>query len=309
MKIRADPKATLESIQIIKKLGSSMADSFLDNGFLLNKSPGQNQPRRVENARVLLANTAMDTDKIKVFGSRVRTNDIKSLAEIEQAEKDKMKEKVEKICKYDMNVFINRQLIYNYPEQLFADKNVMAIEHADFEGIERLAAVLGAEIVSTFDNPEGVKIGKCDLIEEIMIGEDKVMRFSGVQQGQACSLVLRGATEQILDEAERAIHDVLCVLYSTVRETRTVFGGGCSESLMAQAVQKLVEQTAGKEQHAIQSFANALRQLPTIMADNAGLGRIIPIGNIENKILTFRFCRINCSIEIKARRWKEHIWS
>ena len=63
----------------------------------------------------------------------------------------------------------------------------MAIEHADFEGIERLAAVLGAEIVSTFDNPEGVKIGKCDLIEEIMIGEDKVMRFSGVQQGQACT--------------------------------------------------------------------------------------------------------------------------
>ena len=112
-----------------------------------------------------------------------------------------------------------------------------------------------------------------------------------------------------MDEAERAIHDVLCVLYSTVRETRTVFGGGCSESLMAQAVQKLVEQTAGKEQHAIQSFANALRQLPTIMADNAGLGRIIQIGIIDNKILAFRFCRINCSIEIKARRRKEHIWS
>merc|ERR1712180_374187 len=283
MKIKADPKATLESIQIIKKLGSSLADSFLDNGFLLNKSPGQNQPRRVENARVLLANTAMDTDKIKVFGSRVRTNDIKSLAEIEQAEKDKMKEKVEKICKYDMNVFINRQLIYNYPEQLFADKNIMAIEHADFEGIERVAAVLGAEIVSTFDNPEGVKIGKCDLIEEIMIGEDKVMRFSGVQQGQACSLVLRGATEQILDEAERAIHDVLCVLYSTVRETRTVFGGGCSETLMAQAVQKLVEQTAGKEQHAIQSFANALSQLPTIMADNAGLDSAELIAQLRSK--------------------------
>jgi T-complex protein 1 subunit beta len=271
MKIKADEKATLESIQIIKKLGGSMEDSFLDSGFLLNKTPGQNQPRRIENAKVLLANTAMDTDKIKVFGSRVRTNDIKSLAEIEQAEKEKMKEKVEKICKYDMNVFVNRQLIYNYPEQLFADQNIMAIEHADFEGIERLAAVLGAEIVSTFDDPEGCKIGKCDLIEEIMIGEDKVLRFSGVGQGQACSLVLRGATEQILDEAERAIHDVLCVLYSTVKETRTVFGGGCSEALMAQAVQQLVEKTSGKEQHAIQSFANALRQLPIIMADNAGL--------------------------------------
>jgi len=73
----------------------------------------------------------------------------------------------------------------------------MAIEHADFEGIERLALVLGAEIVSTFDSPETAKIGHCDLIEEIMIGEDKLLRFSGVKQGQACSLVLRGATEQV----------------------------------------------------------------------------------------------------------------
>lgn len=282
LKIKEDPKATLDSIQIIKKLGGSMEQSFLDNGFLLDKRPGMNQPRRVENAKILLANTAMDTDKIKVFGSRVRTNDIKSLAEIEAAEKEKMKEKVEKICAHDMNVFINRQLIYNYPEQLFGDANIMAIEHADFEGIERLALVLGAEIVSTFDNPEGAKIGSCDLIEEVMIGEDKLMRFSGVKQGQACSLVLRGATEQILDEAERAIHDVLCVLYSTVKETRTVFGGGCSEALMAQAVQALVEKHGGKEQHAIQSFANALRQLPTIMADNAGLDSADLIANLRS---------------------------
>lgn len=281
MKIKVDPKATLESIQIIKKLGGAMDESFLDEGFLLDKKPGMNQPRRVENARVLLANTAMDTDKIKVFGSRVRTNDIKSLAEIESSEKDKMKEKVEKICKYPMNVFINRQLIYNYPEQLFADNGIMAIEHADFEGIERLALVLGAEIVSTFDQPEGARIGTCDLIEEVMIGEDKVLRFSGVSQGQACSLVIRGATEQILDEAERAIHDVLCVLYSTIKDTRIVLGGGCSEALMAQAVQSLVEKTEGKEQHAIQSFATALRQLPVIMADNAGLDSADLIANLR----------------------------
>jgi T-complex protein 1 subunit beta len=70
--------------------------------------------------------------------------------------------------------FISRQLIYNYPEQLFADAGVMAIEHADFEGVERLALVLGAEIVSTFGKPELVKLGHCKLIEEVMIGEDQV---------------------------------------------------------------------------------------------------------------------------------------
>ena len=74
----------------------------------------------------------------------------------------------------------------------------MAIEHADFEGIERLALVLGGEIVSTFNSDEKVRIGRCDLIEEVMIGEDQLLRFSGVSQGQACSLVIRGATEQVI---------------------------------------------------------------------------------------------------------------
>merc|ERR1712240_562600 len=126
--------------------------------------------QRVENAKILIANTPMDTDKIKVFGSRVKVDNISKVAEIELAEKEKMKDKVEMICKHDMNVFINRQLIYNYPEQLFADNGVMAIEHADFEGIERLA--LGGEITSTFDSPETVRLGECKSIEEVMIGED-----------------------------------------------------------------------------------------------------------------------------------------
>jgi T-complex protein 1 subunit beta len=169
------------------------------------------------------------------------------------------------ILKHNVNVFINRQLIYNYPEQLFADAGVMAIEHADFEGIERLALVLGGEIVSTFGNPEKVRLGECNLIEEVMIGEDKLIRFSGVSMGAACSIVIRGATKQILDEAERSLHDALCVLFRTVKETKIVFGGGCSEMMMANAVQNLAAVTPGKESVAIESFARALRQVRSIL--------------------------------------------
>merc|ERR1719383_1546262 len=132
----------------------------------------------------------MDTDKIKVFGSRVRVDAVSKVAQLEVAEKEKMKCKVDKIIKHGCNVFINRQLIYNYPEQLFSDAGVMAIEHADFEGVERLSLVTGGEIVSTFDCPDLVKLGKCDLIEEVMIGEDKLLRFSGVARAEACSIVL-----------------------------------------------------------------------------------------------------------------------
>ncbi len=268
--VRLKGSGNLDAIQIIKKLGGNLADSYLDQGFLLDKKPGINQPRRVENAKILIANTPMDTDKIKVFGSRVKVDSVAKVAELELAEKEKMKEKVEKIVKHGATVFINRQLIYNYPEQLFADAGMMAIEHADFEGVERLALVLGGEIVSTFDNPAAVKLGHCDLIEEIMIGEDKLLKFSGVALGEACTIVLRGATMQILDEAERSMHDALCVLTQTVKETRIVFGGGCSEMLMANAVQKLAAQTPGKESIAMEAFARALRKLPIIIADNAG---------------------------------------
>ncbi|CAJ0606815.1 unnamed protein product [Cylicocyclus nassatus] len=269
--LRLKSSGNLDAIQIIKKLGGSLNESYLDEGFLLEKLPGMYQPRRVEKAKILIANTPMDTDKVKVFGSRVRVESVAKVAELEAAEKLKMKEKVDKILAHNANVFINRQLIYNYPEQLFADAGVMAIEHADFEGIERLALVLGGEIVSTFDTPENVKFGSCDLIEEVMIGEDRLLRFSGVPLGEACSIVLRGATQQILEEAERSLHDALCVLITHVKESKTVAGAGASEIMMSTAVIVESQKVAGKEALAVESFGRALAQLPTIICDNAGL--------------------------------------
>lgn len=268
--LRLKGSGNLDAIQIIKKLGGGLSDSYLDEGFLLDKKIGVNQPKRIENAKILIANTPMDTDKIKVFGTKVKVDAVSKVAELEVAEREKMRDKVNKILKHECNVFINRQLIYNYPEQLFADAGVMAIEHADFDGIERLALVTGGEIVSTFDCPELVKLGSCDLMNEVMIGEDKLIKFSGVALGEACTVVLRGATKQILDEAERSIHDALCVLTQTVKETKTVFGGGSSEMLMADAVSRLATKTPGKEAVAMEAYAKALRNLPTTIADNGG---------------------------------------
>lgn len=268
--LRLKKSNNLEAIQLIKILGGQLRDSYLDEGFLLQKKIGHAMPKRIENARILIANTSMDTDKIKIFGARVRVDSANKVNDIESAEKLKMKEKVDKILKHDITCFINRQLIYNYPEQLFADAGIMAIEHADFEGVERLALVLGGDVVSTFDAPEKVKLGSCDVIEEVMIGEDKLIRFSGVALGEACTVILRGATSQILDEADRSLHDALCVLTQTVQETRTVFGGGCSEMLMATKIREAALKTEGKEAMAMEAFAHALTQIPTIISDNAG---------------------------------------
>ncbi|KMZ58011.1 T-complex protein 1 subunit beta [Zostera marina] len=269
--LRLKGSTNLESIQIIKKPGGSLMDSFLDDGFILDKKIGVGQPRRIENANILVANTAMDTDKVKIYGARVRVDSMSKVAQIEAAEKDKMKEKVQKIISHGINCFVNRQLIYNYPEELFADAGILAIEHADFDGIERLALVTGGEISSTFDNPESVKLGHCKLIEEIMIGEDKLIRFSGVEMGQACTIVLRGASVHMLDEAERSLHDALCVLSQTVNDSRILYGGGWPEMVMAKEVDALARKTPGKKSHAIEAFSRALQSIPITIADNAGL--------------------------------------
>ncbi|XP_042911025.1 T-complex protein 1 subunit beta [Parasteatoda tepidariorum] len=267
---RLNKSTDLKAIQFIKKLGGTLTDSFLDDGFLLDKKPGVGQPKVVENARILIANTPMDADKVKVFGSRITLDSVAKLGEMELIENEKMKAKVDAFLKHNINVFINRQLIYNYPEQLFADAGVMAIEHADFDGVERLALVTGSEIVSDIERCETVKLGTCGKIEEIMLGEDHVLKFSGLPVSESCTIVLRGATEQILNEAERALHDVLCVLVTTISERLIVLGGGCTEMIMARHVNALAAQTPGKESLAMEAYARALLQIPIILADNGG---------------------------------------
>jgi T-complex protein 1 subunit beta len=226
----------------------------------------------------------MDTDKIKILGSKVKVDSIMKVAEIEEAEKMKMKRKVDKILAYKPDVFINRQLIYNYPEQLMADAGVMVIEHSDFDGMERLAAVLGAEILSTFDDPSADVLGSCAKIEEEMIGEDKVIKFTGCQRNEACSIVLRGSGNHILDEAERSLHDAICVLIAAVKDHKTIYGGGNAEVRMSLAVDELAKKVEGKKSLAVEAFARALKQLPTIIADNAGYDSAEIVQNLRSTI-------------------------
>ncbi len=144
--LRLQGSTNLDHIQVIKKTGGRLIDSFLDEGFILDKRPNPLTPVRLGPCRILLANTSMDTDKVKIFGSRIRATTTEQLSDMERAERSKIREKVEAIKAHGINCFVNRQLIYDWPEQLFADAGIMAIEHADFDGIERLALVTGKKL-------------------------------------------------------------------------------------------------------------------------------------------------------------------
>ena len=284
--LRLKGSGNLDYIKIIKKPGGTLADSYLADGFVLMKNIATGCSKLAENPKVMVANTPMDNDKVKIMGSKVKVDSIMKVADIEEAEKVKMKRKVDKILAYKPDVFVNRQLIYNYPEQLLADAGVMVIEHADFDGMERLSAVLGAQILSTFDDPDSSTevLGSCAKIEEIMIGEDKVISFSGCQRNEACSIVVRASGNHILDEAERSLHDAICVLVAAIKNHKTIYGGGNPEIRMSLAVSELAKSVEGKQALAVEAFAKALHQLPTIISDNAGYDSAEVVQNLRSAI-------------------------
>ena len=176
-----------------------------------------------------------------------------------------MCDKVDRIIAHGCNVFTNRQLIYNLPEQRSADSGIMSIEHADFDGTERLALVLGADIVSTFDTPEDVKLGQCDLIE-VMVGEDIIASRAAPTRRHRRAYPRRQQPRRrgVPLAARRAVR-----LSQTV-STVVLPGGGATEMLMAQAVEEASKKVSGKQVLAMEAYARALRSMPMHIADNAG---------------------------------------
>jgi len=284
--LRLKGSGNMDYIKLIKKAGGTLSDSFIADGLILEKTISTGCARSAKNCRVMVANTPMDHDKIKIMGSKVVTNSIKDIGELEEAERRKMKNKVDKILAYKPDVFINRQLVYNYPEQLLAEAGVMVIEHADFDGMERLSAVLGSQILSTFDDPENEEaLGTCGSIDEMMIGEDKVIKFAGCSRNEACTIVLRGSGQHILDEAERSLHDAICVLVSAVKNHKTIYGGGNAEMRMSLAVDELAKSMSGKASIAVEAFGKALRSLPATICENGGYDAAEICTNLRSEIV------------------------
>ncbi|ADM12178.1 T complex protein 1 subunit beta [Encephalitozoon intestinalis ATCC 50506] len=255
----------LNLVQVIKCSGK-LEDSYLDDGFLLKKDV---RIEEVNDPKILIANTSMDQDKIKIFGAKINVSSVGELEEMEKVEKGKIQEKVERISQNGINMFINRQLIYDYPLQLLKIKGIQAIEHADFDGVERLSNVLGGKILSTFDSMDETCYGTCKNVKNVYIGNERAIKFSGVKSG-ASTIVLCGSSKEMLDEAERSVHDALCVLSKIKQDPRVVYGGGSSEMAMAVDLNTYAMEVPGIESEAILAFSNALQQIPKILADNGG---------------------------------------
>lgn len=263
--IRAVDMAEDISLIEIIKIEGDLSESMLVDGVVLNKDIDID----IADPRVLIANTSLDYDKIKIFTTKASVDSVKELEKIEMAEKEKMCSKIDSICSISFDVFVNRQIIYDYPQQLLKNKGIAVIEHADFEGVERLNKVLGGNLLSSFENVKESDIGNCRRVCSFRVKDHRMVRFEGIKKG-ASTIIICGSSKEMLDEAERSVHDALCVIKRCRENPFCVYGGGCIETGIALELSKLALETKTKESEAIECFSRALLSIPKILVDNCG---------------------------------------
>jgi thermosome len=267
-------KVDIDDIMVEKKPGESLNDTKLIHGLVIDKEvvhPGM--PKRVEKAKIALLDTPLEIEKTE-FDAKINIESPEQMEAFLRQEENMLKDMVEKIAKTGANVVIAQKGIDDMAQHFLARKGILAVRRAKRSDMEKLAKATGGRIITNLDDMSEKDLGYAELVEERKIGDDKMTFIEGCKNPKSVAILIRGGTERIIAEAERSIHDALCVARDIVREPKIVAGGGAPELEMAKALREYAQSLPGKEQLAVISYAEALESIPTTLAENAGLDPI-----------------------------------
>jgi chaperonin GroEL (HSP60 family) len=181
-----------------------------------------------------------------------------------------LKNMVDKVVNSGANVLICQKGIDDVAQHFLAKAGILAIRRAKKSTLEKLAKATGAQIASSLDEIAADSIGDAGMVEEVKIGDDKLVYVKDCKDPKAVSIVIRGGTEHVVDEADRALHDALCVVRNVVEDGIYVAGGGSTEAEVAKRLEDYAGKVKGREQLAIEAFAEALRIVPKTLTENGG---------------------------------------
>ena len=261
----------LDNVQIIKKHGGGIRDTQLVYGIIIDKEvvhPGM--PKRIRNAKIALLNTALEIEKTEIDAEIRITDPTKMRAFLEEEER-LLKEMVEKIAKTGANVVFCQKGIDEVAQHFLAKHGILAVRRVKRSDMEKLERATGGRIVTNLDELSPEDLGEAELVEERRVGEDKMVFIEGCKNPKAVTVLLRGANDMELDEAERSIHDALSVLRNVLKEPKIVGGGGAPEIEIAMRLREHARARGGKEALAIEAYADALEEIALILAESAGL--------------------------------------
>jgi thermosome len=266
--------ADIDNIQIIKKEGKSLADTKLVQGIILDKEvvhPGM--PKRIEKAKIALINAALEVKKTEI-SAEIRIREPTQMKAFLDQETRMLKDMVEKVKKAGANVLICQKGIDDLAQHLLAKEGIMAARRAKESDMEKLAKATGGKIINNLDDLKAEDLGEAGLVEERKIGNDKMVFIEKCRDPRSVSVLIRAGLEKMIDEAERAIHDALSVVADVIEKNKVVAGGGAVEAEIAKELRDYATKVGGREQLAIEAFADSAEAIPKTLAENAGLNAI-----------------------------------
>lgn len=269
-KIRVD----LDNIKVEKKQGGSVEDTELINGILLDKERVHpDMPKVVKDAKILLLNAALEVKKTEV-DAQIRITDPSQLQKFLDQEEQMIKEMVDKIKNSGASVVICQKGIDDLAQYYLAKAGIFAVRRVKKSDMEKLARATGASVLSELDEIKPNDLGYAGKVEERKIGDDKMVFITDCKEAKAVSILVRGGTEHVVDEIERGLHDALSVIAVSLEDGKMTTGGGSAAIEIAVGLREYASTVGGREQLAIEKFADAIEVVPRALATNAGIDPI-----------------------------------
>ena len=264
----------LDDIMVEKKRGESVNETKLIEGLVLDKEVVHSgMPKRVEKAKIALLESALEVKKTE-FDAKINIDSPEQIESFLREEENMLKEMVKKIVATGANVVVCQKGIDDMVQHFLARKGILAVQRAKESDMEKLGKATGGKVVTSLEELTESDLGYAELVEERKIGDDKMTFIEGCKDPRSVAILIRGGTERIVDEAERSVHDALCVVRDVVQEPKIVAGGGSPEMEIARALKDYAQSLPGREQLAVQSFSEAIEIVPLTLGENAGLDPI-----------------------------------
>ena len=273
-KVGEEYTVDLDDIMVEKKPGESMSETTLIEGLVLDKEVvHSDMPKRVEKAKIALVESALEIEKTK-FDAKINIERPEQMQSFLQEEENMLKAMVEKIVSSGANVVLCQKGIDDMVQHFLAREGVLAVQRVKASDMEKLAKATGGKPVTNIESLLKSDLGFAEIVEERKISNDKMTFIEGCKNPHAVAILIRGADKRFVDEAERSLHDALCVVRDVVQEPKIVAGGGAPEMEIARALRSYAETLPGREQLAVRSFGEAMEIVPLTLGENAGLDPI-----------------------------------
>ncbi len=276
----------LDNVKVQKKPGSAMRDSSIIEGLIVDKEIAHPEmPRVIKDAKILLLNLPLEIEKTE-FEAKIMIDRPEQMKMFLDEETAMMRTMVEKIAKTGANIIICQKGIDDLALGYMAMANISALKRVKESDIAALEKATGARTVTNLDDLSPKDLGFAQLVEERKMETDKLVFVEKCKNPKAVSILIRGGSQRIVDEAERSMHDALMVVKDVVQKPSVVAGGGAPEAHIARKLRTWATGVSGREHYAILAFADALESIPIALAENAGMDVINTLAAIHSKQLS-----------------------